>query len=117
MASQLLPNCSDFRVEYTYDDPREVGDPAQPLPAYGKDPLDPGFLYPNTYVHPIRWLAVIAGEEMVWSRLAVSQNGNDRTDPHRWPRALRITLRCWDAGGRLNEPVTYTMVHTWPSGE
>jgi hypothetical protein len=57
---------------------------------------------------------VPTGEQLIWSK--ITNSPTDRTNPFRWPRALRITLKCWDAGGRLDEPVTYTMVYTWPSG-
>lgn len=109
MGAHFLPNCSDFRVEYTYDDPRDVH-PAHEYPLAGNVPGD--YLGSGSPVtRPIDWRVVPSGEQWVWSKL--SANPADRTDPHRWPRAVRITLRVVDAGGRLEDPVTYTIVHAW----
>jgi type II secretory pathway pseudopilin PulG len=114
MAAEFLPNCSEFRVEYTYDDPRDVdfqhwyyGDTSSPTTG---DRLGGT----NNLTRPIDWRVVPTGEQLIWSK--ITNSPTDRTNPFRWPRALRITLKCWDAGGRLDEPVTYTMVYTWPSG-
>ncbi|MCL2330188.1 MAG: type II secretion system GspH family protein [Phycisphaerae bacterium] len=111
LGSQFLSNCCDFRVEYTYDDPREVGDPGLPFPNYyGKDALDPTNASPDLFVTPIRWQQVAPGQQIIWSQL--SANPGDRTNPYRWPRALRITLKAVDTGGRLDDdPVTYTLIH------
>lgn len=96
MTSNFLDNCSEFKVEYTYDDPRELR-----LNTNGT--INPSL--------PVRWQSVPNGQRIIWSSLPVLPD--DRTDPRRWPRALRITLKAWDPGGRLTEPVTRTIVHTW----
>ncbi len=109
MGAYFLPNCSDFLVEYTYDDPAEL------------------FLAPDSSGNwrvepqaPVRWQSVRNGEQMVWSRLSVSpknyRDPNDprnRTDPIRWPRALRITLRAYGPGTTLEDPVEQVIVHTF----
>jgi len=100
----FLPACSEFKVEYTYDNPRELA-----LPDNQIDPRST----PIRWYHPrpIRWYSVPDGGQIIWSGLSV--NPEDATDPRRWPRGIRITLRVWDSAGRLNEPVTRTIVHTW----
>jgi len=100
----FLPACSEFKVEYTYDNPREL--------ALTGNPINPR---PTT---PIRWYSVPDGGQIIWSGLSVNPKEDASsdpalTDPRRWPRAIRITLRVWDSAGRLNEPVTRTIVHTW----
>lgn len=114
MAGYFLPGCSDFKVEYTYDDPREM-----PLVADGNGNLG----HPDQVSYdgvntadglpdpmPVRWHTVGNGEQIVWSRLS---SPTDPTDPRRWPRAIRVTVRAWDPAGRLEEPVIRTIVHTW----
>jgi hypothetical protein len=64
----------------------------------------------------------------VWNRLGVDSTDyatasrdalgrvmdlRDLTQPYRWPRAIRITLRVWDPAGRLPEPITHTIVHAF----
>ena len=96
LGSYFLPGCSEFRVEYTYDDPREILLDASDAPIFQ---------------HPVRWYTVGTGEQMIWSQLAADPT--DRTDPHRWPKALRITIRVYDQGGRLEAPIEQTVIHTW----
>lgn len=110
LAPLFLPNCSDFRVEFTYDDPRDVNLQQDPL-----DRAGPSSAIPNAFIRPIRWQAVASGEQWFWSKITAYPS--DRTHPDRWPTAIRITLRAWDAAGRLQEPVTYTLIHAWPSGD
>lgn len=102
MRWNFLPGCSEFKVEYTYDDPRELDYVGG---AIGLD------------ARPIRWHSVPDEGEIIWSNVSVSPRntaGNPApTDPRRWPRALRVTLRVWDTAGRLADPVTRTIVHTW----
>lgn len=98
VAAHFLPSCSEFKVEYTYDDPRQLDYDA----STGDVNLTP---------RPIRWLSVGNGEQIIWSNLSVVPA--DRSDPRRWPRAVRITIRAWDSGGRLTEPVTRTIVHVF----
>lgn len=92
MGPYLLPNCSSFKIEFTYDDPRQVL--LQTIPPYAPEKQA-----------PIRWQSVPNGHIRVWSGLSVEPNnygGNDPrdvTDPHRWPRALRITIRAYGSGG------------------
>ena len=122
-ASYFLPNCSDFRVEFTYDDPRDVHD-SYKWDESGTvgDPLSPG--EPNPFTRPIRWLTIAPNTQWVWSKISAypadpTQTNRwpaDPTQTNRWPTAIRITMKAWDAGGRLEEPVTYTLIHTWPSG-
>lgn len=109
MGAYFMPNCSDFMVEYTYDDPAEVQ-----LVNDGS-----GNWRAETQA-PIRWQRVPNGQQMVWSRLSVSPKNysdpNDprnRTDPIRWPRALRITIRAWGPGTTLEEPIEQVIVHTF----
>lgn len=114
LANQFLPNCTDFRVEYTYDDPRGVtltrDDPLNTVSLPVWPILDPQAA--QAFVRPITWRQVDSGQQIIWSRLSVLPS-NDRTDPHRWPRAIRITLKSVDVGGRLADPVTYSIVHCW----
>lgn len=104
MRWNFLPGCSEFKVEYTYDDPRELAMDR----TNGQIDLAP---------RPIRWHSVPDEGEIIWSNVSVSPRntaGNPApTDPRRWPRAIRITLRVWDTAGRLADPVTRTIVHTW----
>jgi len=102
----FLPACSEFKVEYTYDNPRELA-----LPDNQIDPRST----PIRWYHPrpIRWYSVPDGGQIIWSGLSVNPEDAALTDPCRWPRGIRITLRVWDSAGRLNEPVTRTIVHTW----
>ena len=111
-ASYFLPNCSDFRVEFTYDDPRDVHD-SHKWDESGTvgDPLSPG--EPNPFTRPIRWLTIAPNTQWVWSK--ISAYPADPTQTDRWPTAIRITMKAWDAGGRLEEPVTYTLIHTFGS--
>jgi len=63
---------------------------------------------------PIRWYTVPNGQQIIWSRLSATVDyTDDPTDPHRWPRALRITIRVYDQGGRLDSPIEQTLIHVW----
>jgi prepilin-type N-terminal cleavage/methylation domain-containing protein len=98
MASYFLPNCSEFKVEFTYDDPREL-------------PFDAASGAVDLRPYPVRWQSVPSDGQILWRNQSVTPS--DRTDPRRWPRAIRITLKAWDSGGRLTDPVTRTIVHAW----
>lgn len=111
MGAYFLPNCSDFMVEYTYDNPSEV--------VLAPDPTTTGAWAP-VYQVPVRWQRVPNGQQIVWSRLSVTPNNysdpddvRNRTDPIRWPRALRITLRSWGPGSTLEAPVEQVIIHTF----
>jgi len=124
MAPYFLPGCMDFKVELTWDDPREIAvdpDTQQPiLFEWTEDPAND----PQTPVpQPIEWVTVPDGEIWVWSQIGIRTSNYDRengdlrdmTSPstQRWPRAIRITLRAVDSAGRLPEPVTWTITHAW----
>lgn len=128
LAAYFLPGCADFKVEYTYDDPREIAlneDRTEPEPDMAKwldrDKDGSQEMYPKP--RPIHWRDVANGEQVVWSKLSTVPTdydagaGNvdlrDRTSPFRWPRAVRITIRVYDPAHRLTEPVTQTIVHAW----
>ena len=108
LASYFLPHCSNFRVEFTYDDPREVITDAAGIPVY---------------TVPIRWQSVPHGEKWIWSRLGTDPEPYDKDDPtlrrlnltqaNRWPRAVRITMTIYDRSGGRNDPITHTIIHTW----
>jgi hypothetical protein len=48
---------------------------------------------------------------MVWTRLSVDPK--NPTDPFRWPRALRITLRAYGRSGTLERPIEQTILYTF----
>jgi hypothetical protein len=104
LAAYFLPACSDFLVEYTYDDPREV---------IATSPTD---ATPVETV-PVRWWSVPNGEQWVWSRLSVDPpartDGRERTERYRWPRAIRINMRLYDPAARLERPVEHSLIWTW----
>jgi hypothetical protein len=120
-----LEGCSGFKVEYTYDDPREIPvytaddtgvEAPQPPFVEGDvkpDPLqlavDPTQAMP--FVRPVNWQTVPDGEIKIWTQLS---QPDDRTHPYRWPQAIRITLQAWDRSERLDEPVSYVITHYWP---
>lgn len=134
MGSYFLPGCAEFKVEFTYDDPREVplyglvGDPNvnyQPLvliPDPDGDGVADNPVLPTRAPRPIRWQTVPKNEQWVWYRLPVENNVygsvapddlRDRTFPFRWPRALRITIRAYAPGGALDYSVEQTIVHVF----
>lgn len=113
LAAYFLPGCSEFKVEFTYDDPREIAveSDAQRSVLVTTDTdwdadgnLDTHVLAPK----PINWQSVPDGEQWVWSGLSV--NPNNPTDPFRWPRAIRITIRAYGKGGALQEPITESII-------
>ena len=119
LAAVFLPGCSEFQVEYTYDNPRE-------LLVNGGGVILTGFELGTVAAQPIRWESVPAGEVRVWSRLPVdpseyspeadnAPNRLNMTFPFRWPRALRVSIRVWDPGNRLSEPLTRTIIHVFDS--
>ncbi|MBP7933087.1 MAG: type II secretion system protein [Phycisphaerae bacterium] len=130
LAAYFLPGCADFKVEYTYDDPREIAlNPSTNEPDVAtwldQDKDAKGTAeeyYPKP--QPIRWQAVPSGQVVVWSKLSTSPgdypeaNTNDvdlrdKSNPFRWPKAVRITIRLFDASRRLTDPVVQTIVHAW----
>ncbi len=117
LAAYFLPACSEFKVEFTYDDPHEIeigGDPPEPI-------LTPYGMSQVPAPRPVRWQSVPPGEQWVWSGLSMdpgdydapSGDLRDLTHPYRWPRALRITIRAYDAAGGLDRPIQRTIIHTW----
>lgn len=103
MPWHFLGGCSEFKVEYTYDNPRELTMEGAAID------LTP---------RPVRWYSVPDGGAVIWSNIGTSPTDPATgdpglTDPCRWPRAVRITLKAWDPAGRLDEPVTRTIVHTF----
>jgi hypothetical protein len=133
MAGYFLPACSEFKVEFTYDDPREVlltganrhvqmatdlDDNGTPDVDWSGDgtltDINPSTGLPADAVvgpHPIRWQTVPKGQQWVWSRLSV--NPNTPTDPFHWPRALRITLRGYGPRGTAEGAVEQVVIKTW----
>ncbi len=108
LSGYFLSGCSDFKVEYTYDSPYQV------------QLRDDGTDWIPQPQAPVRWQAVPAGRQMVWSRLSVDPNNypssadpRNYTDPMRWPRALRITIRTFGPGAGLERPIEETIVHTF----
>ena len=108
MSAHFLPNCSEFKVEFTYDDPRELLIPGGDVPV---SDWDEDNSYESTSPLPIRWQSVPDGKVWVWKGMSV--NPLIRTDPNRWPKALKITIRVYDAGDRLEKPIEQTIIHTW----
>lgn len=127
LAHYYLPGCSEFRVEFTYDDPREIDIALDADEGYYRPRLidwDGGASEPYRVPAPapVRWQSVPTGERWVWSNLSTDPNPyaiggsgdlRDLTQPYRWPRAIRITIRVHDPAGRLPEPITHTIVHAW----
>lgn len=122
----FLPSCSEFKVEFTYDDPREIavnpGPGAGTGQPFGADINGDGA--PDVpAAFPINWQTVPPGQIFVWTGLPTQPNvyppvgGVDDlrnlTFPYRWPRALRITIRAYAPGGALEYPVEQTIVHVW----
>ena len=120
-AAYFMPSCSEFKVEYTYDDPREiVVDPATAQPVL-VDLNDDGTLDAPA-ASPVNWQTVPPGEIYVWTGLSTDPSVYDTTDPaglrnrtfpFRWPRALRITIRAYAPGGALDYPIEHSLVHVW----
>ncbi len=111
MAFAFLPNCSDFKVEFTYDDPQEAWQP------WGAGPAE-------DIPRPIFWEQVPDGQMWIWSQVAVGENlpsawlpsgAADVVSQRRqgWPRAVRITLTVWDGNARSEEPLTQTLIHVF----
>ncbi|NLE60171.1 MAG: type II secretion system protein [Planctomycetes bacterium] len=125
-AAYFLPSCSEFKVEFTYDDPREVvvGTDGQPVLA---DTNGDGIVSPPgsgppdaPAASPVNWQTVPPGHMYVWTGLSTDTNNytapgdlRDRTFPFRWPRALRITMRAYAPGGALDYPITHSLIHVW----
>lgn len=125
-AAYFLPSCSEFKVEFTYDDPSEIAvDPAKGQPILADtngdghvgEPYDAGALHDAPAASPINWETVPPGHIFVWTGLPTDPNVYDdlrnRTFPYRWPRALRITIRAYAPGGALDYPITHTLIHVW----
>jgi prepilin-type N-terminal cleavage/methylation domain-containing protein len=121
MGPHFLDGCISFQVEYTYDDPREIQVQVDPGTSveYFDENLDN---QPDPM--PIRWYSVEPGRTRVWSRLPTQpdrykhanpavERMKRRTDPHRWPRAVRITMEISDEAGQLEKPVTRTLIYAW----
>lgn len=109
LAFAFLPNCSDFKVEFTYDDPQEAW---QPQGAGAAEDIP----------RPIFWEAVPHGQMWIWSKVAVGENLPSAWLPPEaakivsqrrqgWPRAVRVTLTVWDENARSEEPVVQTLIH------
>lgn len=125
LAHYYLPGCSEFRVEFTYDDPREIAlDPNEDyrVPRLIDWDGDSAESLDVPAPAPVRWQSVPTGERWVWSNLSTDPNPyaiggsgdlRDLTQPYRWPRAIRVTIRVHDPAGRLPEPITHTIVHAW----
>ncbi|HSW47070.1 MAG TPA: hypothetical protein VLM89_16015, partial [Phycisphaerae bacterium] len=161
MSAYFLPGCSEFKVEFTYDDPREIAvdeNTRRPIltpdadndgqTEYDMDgtgviadtdndgvldaPRTPAPQPINWQSLPSYWEAQTQGvpwqQVRVWNRIGVELTDyadatrtattppsdlRDRTQPFRWPRAIRITIRAYDPAGRLDDPITYTIVHCW----
>ena len=138
MGTYFLPACSEFKVEFTYDDPRELATlNYQPLLTDTNSDLAPDTPAPTA----IEWHTVPAGEIYVWAGLPLEPNvytaaaaprldlrdrtlGSNRQTRlantvknevlrYRWPRALRITLRAYAPGGTLEYPLEHSIVHVW----
>lgn len=133
-AAYFLPSCSEFKVEFTYDDPSEIpvdSDSAKGQPILADtngdghvgEPYGAGALFDAPAASPINWQTVPPGQIYVWTGLPTDSNvyppvgGADdlrnRTFPYRWPRALRITIRAYAPGGALDYPITHTLMHVW----
>lgn len=136
LSAYFLPGCVEFKVEYTYDNPREIGlDPLNPehevlFASHDADgvpnpsPATMGVYEPAPT--PIRWEVVQPGQQMIWSGLSVDPETHPNTSPtlmpdnrdlafpYRWPRALRITIRAFPTSGSLEQPIVHTIIHAWP---
>lgn len=131
-AAYFLPGCSEFKVEFTYDDPARIktfptpGDPNEQSPLWfdwDEEPGDQGgALIP--FPTAIEWQSVPDGQKWIWCGIGKQPGLYNPADPEdppwqdntlefRWPKAVRITIRVHDPGGRLEEPVTHTIIHTW----
>ena len=144
LASYFLPKCSGFKVEFTFDNPRELAlvrdlddtvqdlygkTAASPYAANGLQPTDPALTAwadfngdgnpdPAPAPQPIRWQPVPPGQTWVWSGRLGGTNTyddlRDQTQPFRWPRAIRITIRAHEASGDgLGESIVRTILHAW----
>ncbi len=146
MAAYFLPGCVDFKVEFTYDNPREIiidraSANREPLVTdrFDVDLATPTWLDTNgdtvldklPVPQAIKWHSVPAGQTWVWSHLSVNPSYYQAAVPaldlrdltlqspelgaplFSWPRAVRITLRAVDPAGRLAEPITQTIVHSF----
>jgi prepilin-type N-terminal cleavage/methylation domain-containing protein len=128
MAAYFLPACSEFKVEFTYDDPREIAiSTSDGEPVLTDVNLDGTAVVPAPA--PIRWQSVPPGQMMVWCGLPTKPNPpastpdedykestgdlRDMTFPYRWPKALRITIRAYAPGGALNYPIEQSIIHVW----
>ncbi|MGQ9651766.1 MAG: PulJ/GspJ family protein [Phycisphaerae bacterium] len=131
-AAHFLPSCSEFKVEFTYDDPSEIPvDPVEGQPILADtngdghvgEPYNAGALPDAPAASPINWQSVPPGQIFVWTGLPTDSNvyppvggvqdPRNRTFPFRWPRALRITIRAYAPGGALDYPITHTLIHVW----
>jgi len=120
-AAYFLPSCSEFKVEFTYDDPREIAvDPATGQPFLVDLNGDGNPDAPAA--SPVNWQTVPRGHMYVWTGLSTDPNVYDSSDPashrnmtfpFRWPRALRITIRAYAPGGALDYPITHSLIHVW----
>ena len=116
------------KVEFTYDDPREIeiawndtSSTYEPILFEWNDFDVDGDPDSVPAPRPINWQSVPADEQWVWSQLSGEPDNyeegagdlRDLTHPYRWPRAIRITIRVYDPSGRFEEPITQTIVHAW----
>ena len=134
MAQHFLPGCSEFKVEFTYDDPRELATQYNEttgvlsMLTYGWKRTDDDQNYKPSGTDvtdfvpapmPIRWQEVPDRSIYVWSGVEVTANEmagdklQNRTFPYRWPRAVRITLRSYGPLGRLDRPIEQAVIYTF----
>lgn len=105
LAHYFMQGCSEFRVQFTYDDPREL--PRLPGNSGTGEPVEP------EPPEPVRWWSVPPGQVIIWSRVSPNATADGLSERYRWPRALKITLRVYDPSGRLEEPLEHSIIHRW----
>jgi hypothetical protein len=122
-SAYFLPACSAFKVEFTYDDPREIAvNSSNAVRPVGTDVN--GDNVPDVpETSPVKWDTVPPGQIFVWTGLDVDpkvyadigsvKDPRNLTFPYRWPRALRITIRAYAPGGALDYPIEQTLIHVW----
>jgi hypothetical protein len=139
MGVHMLPGCVWFQVEFLMpEDPRNSAQysnadptgtlfPGLPRSSRSDMPrwtsVEEGKTYvfvPDTPANRDAVARDLSGTSRLWSFARIDQDQSKHLQtsdavPQRiirmWPYAIRITVRVWDARGRLDEPIIRTIVH------